>query len=556
MKKLSLILLVVFAWFFWPAPVNAEQINAFDARYVINTDGTVSVHENIHYDFAATPRHGIFRTIPLVKQNTEGKKFLLQLSDIFVTDETQKPYTYTKTTDGSNLTLKIGDPDHTTTGAHTYVIVYRVRGALTYFSDHDELNWNVTGTDWQVPIEQTRVFISLPQQTSANDLRLSCFTGSFGSTVSNCQTSYRDGGAIVTAGPLPSGQGVTVVIGFPKGIVATLEPKPYATFFETFLGKIVLVFLFLVAILWYVIAPGVVIYRWWKYGRDPKPAMGVVTAWFDAPKTKGHRRLRPAEAGTLIDERADMADITATIVDLARRGYIKIIETKKDDFTLEKQSAPPDGEAIVSFEQKLLDGIFSSNDRERIKDAKLYETIPDVQQSIYEQVVSDGFFLKSPQSTRMGYAVLGVFSLATGNILLALIAWTFGMAMPRKTLFGAEQAAVAKSLKNFLSSQEKKLAFQARNQMFFEKFLPYAVAFGVEKIWAQRFKNIQMTSPDWYQGYSSGSFTSMMLVNSLSSSVRSISASATPTRSSTGFSSGFSGGSSGGGGGGGGGGSW
>jgi uncharacterized membrane protein len=92
--------------------------------------------------------------------------------------------------------------------------------------------------------------------------------------------------------------------------------------------------------------------------------------------------------------------------------------------------------------------------------------------------------------------------------------------------------------------------------MFFEKLLPFAVAFGVEKVWAKRFETISMTQPDWYVGTNSGTFNSIVFTNSLHSSVGVINKAATPTTSSSGFSSGFSGGSVGGGGGGGGGGSW
>ena len=93
--------------------------------------------------------------------------------------------------------------------------------------------------------------------------------------------------------------------------------------------------------------------------------------------------------------------------------------------------------------------------------------------------------------------------------------------------------------------------------MMFERLLPFAVAFGVERIWAKRFESLNITQPNWYHSYSSSHFSSYMLVNSLNSSFRSITTAATPTRSSTGHSSGFGGGGfSGGGGGGGGGGSW
>ena len=126
--------------------------------------------------------------------------------------------------------------------------------------------------------------------------------------------------------------------------------------------------------------------------------------------------------------------------------------------------------------------------------------------------------------------------------------------MPRKTLFGAQQSTVGKGLKNFLSSQERQLKFQADKQMFFEKLLPYAVAFGVEKIWAKRFEKFDLKPPDWYQGYPGSTFNSVVFANSLNSSYSSFSSASHPPAS-TG--SGFGGGGfSGGGGGGGGGGRW
>jgi uncharacterized membrane protein len=73
----------------------------------------------------------------------------------------------------------------------------------------------------------------------------------------------------------------------------------------------------------------------------------------------------------------------------------------------------------------------------------------------------------------------------------------------------------------------------------------------------ERFKNINLSQPEWYSSYRSGNFSSMVLADSLNSSMKNIESAATPPRSSTGGSSGFSsGGFSGGGGGGGGGGSW
>ena len=132
--------------------ISSEHIQNFATSIKINKDGTIDVKETIVYDFDGLSRHGIYRDIPYVKTNKEGKKLMMDFSDISVTDETGDSYQFSRIWEDQTLRLKIGDPDRTITGIHTYVISYRVAGALTYFSDHDELYWNVTGDDWPVPI--------------------------------------------------------------------------------------------------------------------------------------------------------------------------------------------------------------------------------------------------------------------------------------------------------------------------------------------------------------------------------------------------------------------
>ncbi len=538
----------------------AEEIQNFAATYAIQKDGTVKVEERIQYDFGISIKHGIYRYIPTITTNTEGKKFQMTLNDIRVLDETGKPYTAVTTNDNDKISIKIGDADKTISGVHTYRIQYLLAGALTYFSDHDEFYWNVNGNGWAVPITKASGTVSFPQSISESDIRMICYTGPEGSTDHYCGSVYLGGRAtMVTTNQLGAGDGLTVAVLFPKNIVEVLEPTPVVehvpTAWEKFISFVFFVGMILAALLWYFALPIFIIIHWIRRGRDPKPTIGVASAWFEAPKTKSGRLLTPGETGTLLDETADMKDVTATIVDLARRGYMKIVEKKKDDFTFIKQKEQ-DGE-LETHEKTLLSGIFSDGEKEvRIKDKELSSTVSSVQSDLYTAVVAEKFFDKNPHTTRILFYVLAGFALFTGNIFLAVVSFFFGRAMPRKTQAGADAAAVGLSLKNFLSSQERWLAGIAKNQLMFEKLLPYAVAFGVEKLWAKRFKDIAMKDPDWYQGYGSHAFTSIYLATALAHTHSSFSRAATPTSSTPGHSSGFSGGFSGGGGGGGGGGSW
>ena len=572
MKKIFVIvLLVISAWLFIPS-VRAEQINSFNSQIFINKDGTINVKETIVYNFSDLQKHGIYREIPFIKTNQDGKQFELEYSNFSVADENGNGYQFsTSTINEKNIKLKIGDADRLITGSHIYIISYKVAGALTYFSDHDELYWNVTGNEWNVPIASTTASVVWPQEIKKEEIKGICYTGITGSKESLCSVlpslNDRTKMVIKSNNSLSGGEGLTVVVSFSKNIVAVLEPKKFVPFFDTLLGKLVMGLIGLIGLIWYLILPFYIIYRWVRYGRDPSTPLrqaqgrsgqiqGIVSAWFDPPKTQdGKRFLTPGEVGALGDETVDMKDISATIVDLARRGYLIIDERTKGNFFLIKNKEDL-SKNLLPYEITLISMFFKTKNEIRLKNEHLYEEVQKVKNSLYSQIVEDNLFPKNPQTTRTGYYVIAGIALFTGNFFLAIVAFLFGRVMPRKTVFGVEAKNVAFSLKNFLSSQQRQLEFQADKQMMFERLLPYAIAFGVEKIWAKRFESLNIAQPNWYHSYSVTNFSSYLLVNSLNSSFKSISIAATPTQSSSGFSSGFSGGFSGGGGGGGGGGSW
>lgn len=543
MRRLLFLVTLLSLVFFFSPEVFAEEIQDFSVSIGINKDGTINVEEKLGYNFGFTQRHGIFRETPLIKKNQEGKKFKLGFEVLAVTDEDGQAYYFQESTTNERLRLKIGDPDETVSGLHTYVISYKVSGAITYFSDHDELYWNVTGNEWSVPINQVKTVVVLPESVGENNIRAQCFTGSTGEAGQDCQiTKLADQITIGASKGLQPGEGLTIVVGWPKDIVAVLLPQPVVSFFETLFGKVIILAIFFLILFWYVFYPLKIAYKWFRYGRDP--FVGVdLSAWYDPPKTEKGRALTPAEVGSLVDEIVHLRDISATIVDLARRGYFRIEERKKKDFSFVKTKNFTGDSALMPFERKLLEGLFKNGAGEvRVKEGKLFQTVGEVKKSLYQQMVKEEFFPSDPAKIRQFYTVIAILGIVTFNPLLAFMAATFGRHLARKTLAGAKAAHLARSLRNFLSSQQRQLEFQADKQMFFEKLLPYAVAFGVERIWAERFKDFDLQPPDWYQAYDTKTFNSALLVNGLQSSFSSVAASATPTRSSSGFSSGLSGG--------------
>ena len=143
-----------FLFTIFPNLVQAESINNFNTKISVQKDATIRVEERIEYDFGSLSKHGIYRDISTVILNQDGKKYRLEVQIVSVLDETGNPYHYTTPSMGGEiLRIKIGDANRFVTGLKTYIITYQARGAMRYFSEHDELYWNMTGDKWDVFIE-------------------------------------------------------------------------------------------------------------------------------------------------------------------------------------------------------------------------------------------------------------------------------------------------------------------------------------------------------------------------------------------------------------------
>jgi len=180
MKKFLFLTFFTISFFFISFPSFAqEKISSFHSDIKVNLDATAEITETIDYDFNSLSRHGIIRKIKYIKTNKEGKKFKLKFKLISLADPAGNLYQYKNYTEDDNWIIKIGDPDRKITGKHTYIISYTVTGNITYFSDHDEFYWNVTGNKWEVPILSASASYSLP--SSINEpTRVVCFTGRSG----------------------------------------------------------------------------------------------------------------------------------------------------------------------------------------------------------------------------------------------------------------------------------------------------------------------------------------------------------------------------------------
>ncbi|MFH0929840.1 MAG: DUF2207 domain-containing protein [Candidatus Moraniibacteriota bacterium] len=545
--------------------LSAEKITSFNGEIKINSDSTINVTENISYDFGDNQKHGIFRFIP-VKYKARGGNFNLRVSNVKITDENGLSQNFTTSYEGDNIKFQIGDADKLVSGQKNYVISYVIRRAVNYFPDHDELYWNFTGNEWQVPVESADVKVILPENAKEN-LQYKCFEGVFGTTNECAASASGNSLEYKSLDPMDPGQGLTIVNGWPKGI--TSEPTLWQKMLDIVRDN------------WTLFAPIIVfvfMYRLWsKRGRDPK-GRGTIIAQYESPDG-----LAPAEIGTMVDGAADNKDASSTIIDLAVGGFLKIKRTEEKGFlgttsTEYTFMKLKDEEPARDFEKEVMKGIFGFEKEKKLSDLKnkFFKTLSTVKNQLYESVTQKGYYTKNPNTVFgmwIAIAIVGgiflsvFFGILQGGwgtfsgIVSGMIILVFGWLMPAVTKKGAELKENILGFKDFLSVTETdRLKFHnapKKNPEMFEKFLPYAMVLGVENEWAKQFEGIYNQQPDWYEDSSGRAFNAIILSSMVSDfSSSAMTTMASQPSSAAGGGSGFSGGGGGGGFGGGGGGSW
>jgi uncharacterized membrane protein len=551
------------------APALAQRtlvIQSFDATIAVSADGSIVVEETIVPRFTGS-WNGIFRTIPVQYRTPQGLNYTLRLDVESVTDDEGRSLKYENSRERHYRKLKIWVPGAQDT-AKTVKLRYRVANGLRFFDEHDELYWNVTGDEWEVPIESASAVVRLPGGVSG--LRATAFRGAFGSTEQSAVSIGEGEVSVSTTSGLGMREGLTLVVGWNPGIVhrPTAVEKTASVVYSNVPLAIPPVILFLM-------------WRLWRArGRDPE--LAPIATQYEPPA-----QMTPAELGTLIDGTPDMRDITATIVDLAVRGYVHISETKQEhlfgllssaDYTFVLKKPRSDWSRLKTHERDLLDGMFGSVDSIALSHLKnkFYKHLPGLKSELYGILVNGGYYTGRPDRVRMIYIVAGVllgFLMAVGGavvmtglgmqpgsgivagILSGVIIMVFGWFMPSRTVRGTRELEKVLGFQEFLSRVEgDRLERMVKTPELFEKFLPYAMALGVEDNWAKAFEGIYTTPPSWYSGPGGiHTFRPSTLTSNLGAmSTAAASTMASAPRSSGG--SGFSGGSSGGGFGGGGGG--
>jgi len=544
-------------------------IQDFDSEIVVNKDSSLNITETITADCGSgIDKHGIFRILP-EKVEVDGIGTIkAPVELISITDLNGNKYDYSESKNSADKTVtwKIGSADKTVQGTNVYVIKYQVKNAIRFWNnDFDELYWNLTGNFWDLEIDKANIKIIFPAEISEANSKVDLYSGSLGEKGSAYANSHWINSNILAVNSvkkLSMRQGITVAVTFPKNIFTPYVPS----FWELYGNYLFLLIPVLVFIICFKI--------WKKYGDDPAFNKTVI-AQYESPKD-----MSPIEMGLLMTNGTLKNEfITAEIINFATKGIITIKEienkilifTSKDhEFTRVNNTEAES--KLNSVQKNILNKIFEKWNVIKLSSLKnnFYKILKDVKKDGNGLLGSKNLIVATGIKYSTILIPIGFVLTIWGAIFTASIStWLslavalsgitiliFGFIMPKRTLEGAEMNWKIKGFKLFMETVDKDRAKFYEEENIFEKFLPYAILFGITDIWIKKIKEIYGEDyfashvPVWYVGSNLSSFDANSFASTMDSLSKSISASTSAPSGSGGA------GGAGGGGGGGGGGGW
>ncbi|MFH1711972.1 MAG: DUF2207 domain-containing protein [Patescibacteria group bacterium] len=550
-KKTSYSLLISAIFLvFWAFPVQAQDvgmsIDSFHADLTVNEDGTLDVVETIAVTFKEE-RHGIIRDIPIQYRSDENNdvRFTVELAS--VTDDRGNSIPYVASDDYTDLSIRIGDADIVVFGPVTYIITYKAYGTFFFFDDHDELYWNVTGTELDADISSSSATVKLP--TGAEATGLSCYTGIFGLTESDCEIS--ESAQLIDF----SAEGnLTVAVGFTPDVITQIEPEyvdytatdPYESYYDDWRESFERqrrIATWIYRLLPLVVLAGLLILRKRKgnKGKIRRPIIAI----YEPPED-----LKPMEVSALLHGKISGRDFASAIVDLAVRGYIKITENKPKGWryktTYEVEKVKEADDKLNEWEKDLFGAMFYSTEKTITSDrlrTRLGYARNRIASKIIRDLITKEYFHKRPSLVRETFGLLGFLFGFFGAIpmiylageysrsLMPIYSFVFSTALffivpiglvPRSKKGVAVMDEIL-GFKLFLKKAERYRIKWQEQENIFERYLPFAMVFGVADKWSHVFQVwLQETghtykNPAWYSGKGISTLNAEVLASHLGS---------------------------------------
>ena len=568
-----LILAFNLALFFTSLPVfSQEKIISYDSHIEINQDGSMIVTEVIQVRAEGDQiDRGIYRDFPTYFSNGFGFMRIVGFEVISVKrDNKDEPWQTKGVKNG--MRVYIGDENmRLEKGSYTYTLRYKTNNQIGYFKDHDELYWNVTGNGWAFPIDKVSAKVSLPTSVSQREITMEGYSGKLGSKDQDYVATVMDSSAMIQGTKsLNKQEGLTLVMTWPKGVISELSEtakiKSFLLHNSSFLMGIMTL-----------IATFIFLYRTWsKVGKDLKP--GVIFPHYNPPK--GYS---PAASRYISEMGYDKGALTAAVINLAVKGHL-IIKKQDDNYILTKKSFE---HLLAPGESVLLENLFDVSDELELNTnnrLKINAATTAHEKALEEDYLNIYFSRNSGRLWRSALLVFGMFIITaivgghTGSSSIPFFLIPFAIIIILYIIFKVIMKAPSKKgrllldklegFKKYLEVAEKE-ELNLRNPPektpeLFERYLPFAIALGVEQAWSDQFKKVfaelgartgggEGYHPIWYAGNFNLSHLDSFTTDVSSSITSAISSASAAPGSSSGSGGG---GSSGGGGGGGGGGGW
>ena len=501
-----------------PQPTEAQAKTyyweSFNVDVQVQVNGDLRVTERQTLIFSGAPFSFGFRKVST--DNTDGITDVAVREGDIVYEESfgRSPHAFTVEDEGNEVAINWYFPQ--TTGRHSYTIGYTVQNAIRTEPSGDQVFWNALPSDLGARVENSTISITLPEGIEAGSTT-ALFGGREGE---NMATSVSEDGRRITfqlTQPRPSGTAVEVGVRFPSG---QLDLETPAWQQREQINDVISLVVLVVSLLIAVGGPLGALMLWYLFGRDPE--VGPTPDYLTEPPDE----TPPAVVGTLVDETAHIHDIMSTLVDLARRGYLTMTETSQGkDYEFQRTDKPPND--LRPFERKMIEGIFSGRQKRDLEDLryKFASRLTQIRKELYKELEQRGFVRRSPEGVRGTYGCLsfgiggvaflsffalpGIFGNGVSTVICpslalgatAVIAFVVSRYMPAKTAKGAEAAAQWMAFKKYLQEIERYTKLEEATEIF-EKYLPYAVAFGLERSWIRKFSAVPNTPiPPWYVPY-------------------------------------------------------
>lgn len=415
------------------------------------------------------------------------------------------------TADGDYQLIEV---DSSNAGTEPIAISYKVSGATHSGADSDVsvLTWRVL-QGLSVQVKAASGMIDIPAIPSVVD----CTAGPPGS-LEKCSLfaagTFEDPNPTFETSNLGAGEQITLTVGVPTESVAITEQVVNSWSLDHAFDVTVST---VSASLGLLVLGGLglwVLFR--RTGLDQAHDGSVAPVANFEPIGEGQSEfvvrdgIRPGLVGTLADERVDPIDMTASLVDLAVRGQLQITELPHEthgllDWQLSRPANPPAAE-LQEFETRLLDAVVPGQEPTLVSElaTRLGPAVGGIQDALYDEVVSRGWFDSRPDDTRnnwrrTGFIGMGV-AIAAG---VALVAFTnFGLValvllllagglmwiadrMPRRTATGTKLLEGLTALSAVLATQPTDQVPAGKEIPEISKVLPYTIVLGSRKRWLE-----------------------------------------------------------------------